>query len=40
MICPFGFYVECPYDDQEDCVCFPDCIKNERLFDDDKEIDL
>lgn len=27
MICPFGYYVECPYDDMETCICYPDCIE-------------
>lgn len=37
MTCPFGFYVECPYDDMEECICFPECINNPDAFNDDKE---
>lgn len=27
MVCPFGFYIDCPYDDMETCICYPDCIE-------------
>lgn len=38
MICPFGFYIECPYDDMETCVCYPECINNPDAFNDDREV--
>lgn len=39
MICPFGIYIECPYDDTETCLCtfFPECLNNLDAFNDEKE---
>lgn len=37
VICPFGFYIECPYDDMETCICYPECINNLDAFNDDME---